>query len=434
MKPRGIVLGLLAVIFALLAILGYIIFSPATVPILTRQLGGQKVITNTITQIAVRKVNATNLLSALGNRPLSWGAIESTNYAVYIANLRSFGCPEETIRDIILTDVAKLYAKRRAALRGKDQPYKFWHAGAGWEDGYGTNPEIQRQLRELEKEQRALVKELLGVDYQMEMSKYWLDEDYEERRYGFLPQEKREKLLALQEKYDELEQELYLKTKGLMLEEDRQLLRKIQEERQEKLAQILTPEESEEYELRNSNTANNLRTQLTGFEPTEEEFREIFRLQKLLDEEVNQAFEPDDPATAQMRTQVEQESQEALKEELKKVLGEKRYAEYERAQDGDYQSLVQLTERLELPKDLAGRLYNMKQEAEKQRQRIIENANLTDEQRQAALAAIARETERSVSQAMGAKNFQTYQKSGASWIDGLTLFERAPAVENEVVP
>src|SRR5438045_4083586 len=45
---------------------------------------------------------------------LSWSHVESPDYAVYIANLRSIGCPEQTIRDIIIADVNALYARRKA--------------------------------------------------------------------------------------------------------------------------------------------------------------------------------------------------------------------------------------------------------------------------------------------------------------------------------
>src|SRR3569623_2104048 len=36
---------------------------------------------------------------------ISWSHVESPDYATYIANLRSIGCPEQTIRDIIIADV-----------------------------------------------------------------------------------------------------------------------------------------------------------------------------------------------------------------------------------------------------------------------------------------------------------------------------------------
>src|SRR5690348_2993412 len=44
----------------------------------------------------------------------SWQEVESPDYPTYIANLRNIGCPEQTIRDIIIADVNALYARRRA--------------------------------------------------------------------------------------------------------------------------------------------------------------------------------------------------------------------------------------------------------------------------------------------------------------------------------
>src|SRR5215831_1795406 len=44
----------------------------------------------------------------------SWSQVESDDYPTYIANLREIGCPEQTIRDIIIADVNVLYARRMA--------------------------------------------------------------------------------------------------------------------------------------------------------------------------------------------------------------------------------------------------------------------------------------------------------------------------------
>lgn len=51
-------------------------------------------------------------------KPFHWSQIESTDYRIYIANLRAIGCPEQTIRDIISADVDSLYASRREPLEG----------------------------------------------------------------------------------------------------------------------------------------------------------------------------------------------------------------------------------------------------------------------------------------------------------------------------
>src|ERR1035437_2596987 len=44
----------------------------------------------------------------------TWQQIESADYPTYIANLREVGCPDQTIRDIIIADVNQLFARRRA--------------------------------------------------------------------------------------------------------------------------------------------------------------------------------------------------------------------------------------------------------------------------------------------------------------------------------
>src|SRR5438477_10715956 len=44
--------------------------------------------------------------------PFNWSSVESADYKRYIANLRATGCPEETVRDIIIADVDKLLESR----------------------------------------------------------------------------------------------------------------------------------------------------------------------------------------------------------------------------------------------------------------------------------------------------------------------------------
>jgi hypothetical protein len=65
-----------------------------------------------------------------GARPagqvFSWRQIESTDYRVYISNLRSIGCPEQTIRDIVKADVGNLYAGKRLELAGDSEALQQW--------------------------------------------------------------------------------------------------------------------------------------------------------------------------------------------------------------------------------------------------------------------------------------------------------------------
>ncbi|NBV23946.1 MAG: hypothetical protein EBS05_18760 [Proteobacteria bacterium] len=55
--------------------------------------------------------------------PFHWRQVESSSYPVYIANLRSIGCPEATINDIISADLKALFdARRTNALAATNGP------------------------------------------------------------------------------------------------------------------------------------------------------------------------------------------------------------------------------------------------------------------------------------------------------------------------
>src|SRR5688572_1482744 len=242
MNSRRTSLILVAVNLALLAIVAYMVHALKFNPNVIAGPVKNTIVTNTVTQIAVRKINATNLLAALSNRPLNWRALESTNYVLYIENLRNFGCPEETIRDIIITDVAKLYARRRGELRTQLHPYRFWQTADPLTGVPSASPELQLQLRGLDKEQRQLIRDLLDVDFRAEMAKYWNDEQYAEQDYSFLPTDKQEGVRDLGERFDELEQDIYARSRGLLLDEDQEQLKEIQRQRKAELSALLTPE------------------------------------------------------------------------------------------------------------------------------------------------------------------------------------------------
>jgi hypothetical protein len=65
----------------------------------------------------------TNVLVRREN--FTWEQVQSTNYATLIKNLRAIGCPEQTIRDIVTSDVDRIYARRR--VTEVDFPnYQWW--------------------------------------------------------------------------------------------------------------------------------------------------------------------------------------------------------------------------------------------------------------------------------------------------------------------
>jgi hypothetical protein len=424
MNSRRVTLLLMAVNLGLVGTLIYLVYliqfgpSPGSAPLRT------KVITNTVTQIAVRKINSTNnLLATIGNRLLNWRSLESTNYAVYIENLRNFGCPEETIRDIIITDVAKVFARRRANLRAQLHPYRFWETADALTGVAGSSPDLDRTLRALAREQRDLIRDLLGVDLRTEVARYSSDGDYADQIDSFLSPEKKEQVQSIVEKYEDLEQEVQWRAGGLFLAEDQEALKDIQRQRRAELKGILSAEEMEAYDLRHSDTANNMRTQLAGFRPTEEEFRRIFRVQQVFDEQFEQGFDSRDDAAVDLQARARQSAQDSLNDELKKSLGPERFAEYARVQDTDYRVLMQMGERFGLAGDVATRVYTMKQAAEYFKTQVESAPNLTDEQRSQAIAGLARETERSVASTLGPDAYKAYQRGGGQWLSNLEVID-----------
>src|SRR5256885_4732142 len=91
----------------------------------------------------------------------SWRDIESADYPTYILNLRNIGCPEQTVRDIIIADVNALYSLRRATnLVTSEQ--QWWRP----EPDPAVLQATAEKSRALEDERRALLTRLLGTNWE----------------------------------------------------------------------------------------------------------------------------------------------------------------------------------------------------------------------------------------------------------------------------
>lgn len=338
--------------------------------------------------------------------PLDWRNVESADYREYIANLRSIGCPEETVRDIIIADVNKLYASRIAALYPSPKEMKFWRV----DDRLAKREQKERdhQRQELEKEKRELIQELLGVDYEVAMAEWSGRPDDDAFRYGFLSPEKQEQAKALHDKYRELERGLF--TNGGMTPENRAKFTALRAESEAEMAKLLGPEDFEQYQLRNSYTARNMRENLTGFQPTEDEFREIFQLKKTFDDQFGFTRGGSDEAVREQRKLAQQQ----LDEQLRATLGEERFNEYQLAQDPLYRESYDSMQRYDLPKQAADVIYQVRVAAEQERDRIRNDPNLDPNARTAALAALAQDTQAALQPTLG-DNWINYQ-SRNSWV------------------
>ncbi|MEN9573431.1 MAG: hypothetical protein RL514_1286 [Verrucomicrobiota bacterium] len=341
-----------------------------------------------------------------------WNAVESADYKTYIANLRSIGCPEETIRDIITADVNKLYDAKRKALAGPKKKYEFWKPGIMM--GAPTDPERTEKERALNKEKHALLTDLLGSAPEEKPDLLAGVASQLDAMFDFLPTEKRSKVMEVMQ---DMQTKLQKAMKGGVPDADD--MRKVMKESEASLADVLSPDELLDYNLRFSTTATMMRMQLAGFEPTEQEFLDLYKKKKAYDDEFGGAFGQQLNLKGEEKEK-QKAAEKALDEAIKTQLGQARYDDYKRGQDHNFQTLFRAAEREGLGKDAAVKSFDMKKAAEDQAKQLRADKNLTADQRTAALRAIRDETERSVKGVLGDKGYATYERNnGTYWLKGI---------------
>ena len=93
--------------------------------------------------------------------PFRWPQLESPDYRLYVRNLRGVGCPEATIRDIIIADVNEVFCQRVKELVETVQN-RFWEMLADRNEFEKMVDDKHKELDDLEKERDNILKELLG--------------------------------------------------------------------------------------------------------------------------------------------------------------------------------------------------------------------------------------------------------------------------------
>jgi hypothetical protein len=341
-----------------------------------------------------------------------WSQIETADYRQYIANLRGIGCPEATIRDLIMTDVMRLYAQRRGKYYHNGREFKYWETDEKRKVKKSQFAEREEQLASIDKELPAVLRELLGVNYERELNKYFVDTGEEERRLSFLSEDKRDQVTAIRDRWESQRDALLAKAKdGALTVGDLALLKQYEQERDREMLSVLTPQEKEQYELSTSETANRLRGELVGFNPTEKEFREIYALRQALDEKY--AYQNLSDESIQ-KARAEDEAR--MHEELKTVLGQDRLAEMDRSKDADYRDLATLSEQYDLPADTTRNVAEMRQIAQEEQKRLLEDTSIPANRRRLALKEMQAETEKAFRQAMGDEAFDAYVQGAGNWI------------------
>jgi hypothetical protein len=375
-----------------------------------RQAGTIVVLTNQPIQRAAPAV-------VVRTNAFQWEQLESEDYRTYINRLRSIGCPEETIRDIVIADLQKLMAPRVQAINGPHEAPKYWKA---------ERKDLVRTLDSLEKvnkkqgvdfEEREIVRDLLGIDLAAERSHQKGETDFYEERLNFLPAEKlsRVRMTIEQANQEEvvLREKSWLENDELTADEKKEL-REIQQKKDEAIAGLLTPDELEQYNLWFSPSAYRVRDALSSIEGSESDFLAIYRLQqdfdaKWQDVEAN-------TLTAEQKLEYRQ-AQSDFEKQAREYLGPERYEKFVQGQDPDFQQLQAAVAQFALKPEVASEVYDFKKTLQEERARVQQNLSLSAPQKDGLLHALSEEAERAVVEAMGPKPYRYYMRTGAGkWI------------------
>ena len=350
-----------------------------------------------------------------------WAMLESDDFKEYVARLRAFGVPEKTIRDIIMAEISALYRPKFAALRPPPSTQtNYWQRNPYW-GGNRQTPDQRVQQKAIYKEQRELVQSIFGEDVYRLMAKE--DGGYVDPLEKIIESDNKallEQVNSIRERLQEQEQDIYVKTKGYIDQWTQEDLKKIRDAGRDELAKLMSPEQLEQYELRNSDTANQLKWNLGPFESTEEEFKALFRFKQAQEragaevgakDDDGNSLQPDREYLLAVRNKTAQEAEQALKT----ALGDDRLKEYKLYEDYGTRQLAEAG----VPKENLFKLSDVKTETEKAAQKIRADKSLSPEQRKAAMSAIYDETMKELGGLLGERNARAYRGNGGYWLQNI---------------
>jgi len=258
-----------------------------------------------------------------GTGPTPWAQVDSGSPMGLIANLRSIGCPEQTIRDIVLLRLCREHRDRLLAAEAQDAP--------SWDYTRNRPPDYWARKRAAQNQMRnelsATLESLLGWDLETLRETLLAWPACGAERTSFLTAVQRRQVREVEARYRELEQDLsHRGMMGVLDSDDRAQLRKLEAQKRAELAARLYPRQLEEYLYRNSSAAAYVRNHLPPAK-SEAEFRLMVKVALELDM-VNEPHPrfcipgSDDPGAQEAEAR-----KAALQERLKQVLGEERVAQ-----------------------------------------------------------------------------------------------------------
>lgn len=333
-----------------------------------------------------------------------WAGLQAGDLAAQRDILQAEGFPPAAIRALLAAQLRERFAARRKAIEAAQPEQPYWRNPV-------PDPQAQARLRELMTEEQKALRELLGPDPITSHAARL------RREFPRLAAEKIDLIAGIRERYDEQRLEVYGPTRGSLTPSEREKVNQLEKAMRQEIAAVLSPDEFEDYELRTSNTSNQLRFSLGEFNATEAEFRALFRLQSAFDDQYR--YVGGGQTVEQQRER--SDAHRRLQEDIAATLGVARYADYQRATDYNFRQATALVSRLNLPPETALGLYAVQKDVEERRSSLYRSASPTQPVSREQLAALAADATARITTVLGGNQTATelYKQYGGSWLTNL---------------
>lgn len=342
--------------------------------------------------------------------------LQSPDDTTALSFLRSSGFPPEVVRSLMTERIRARYQPRFRELDAKKSDTPYWRTGAWY--NFDDDVATRSERRALEREIQDVVLKTLGDDTD---SLSFYERDRRSRSYGNLPSAKITEIEAINRDYRELNSQIRDNAKGVVLAEDREKLACLEKEKRADLAALLSSEELEEYDRRNSPSAGEIRGKLRYFDATESEFLKLYQAQRVFDARYgrdNLSGEQNDRRKAALPE---------LTAQFKAALGEERFTEFEILTDGNYHATRSTVTQLGFSADIARELVATQRAANKRAEAIRTDKSLTPEQQASQLSALEKESTEKITATLGAENFTAYKKYPGQWLSRLAPQPKSPS-------
>jgi RNA polymerase sigma factor (sigma-70 family) len=320
-----------------------------------------------------------------------WANMESADYRQYMANLRAAGFSSNVIRDIILTDVTKAYSKRFSETRGNSRR-EYWQKHVDQPLSGNQRAKHTAFMREKEDALATLLGETFSNQKFIDI--ICMQSDDQAATVAWLPPDKRDAARAAfdaaGERDFEMENYFY----------DSEHKTDVFARRMALLKNILTPEELEEYRLRESPEAAQLRQKCAFTDMSLDEFKAMLQIR-----------EHYSPSTVERR-----ESIHAQTEALSAIVGRDRAEELMAKTDFTYSWMCQAAEYYGLPLAAADEALKLKTDTEKTYAQIANDPALSEDEKRSRFKAAQTSARAALIQCLGTNGAAMANNGGGIWL------------------